>query len=156
MKKIVAIVALGALLVASAPVTAHAHGAALGLAAFAAFTSLFALPLVAAAAVSPFYYPYYSPYYSPYRYGPYASAPAYYSSPGYAPPAYDSYVAARPVAAPVVQREVVYPHGRQVLYGDGVRTAYQWVWVPNRPAGSQMLSAVPPPPPGTPPPPPVR
>jgi hypothetical protein len=38
-----------------------------------------------------------------------------------------------------VQREVVYPHGRYVLYGDGVRQPWQWVWVPAAPA--------PPPPP---------
>jgi hypothetical protein len=37
-----------------------------------------------------------------------------------------------------VQREVVYPNGRYVLYGDGVRQPWQWVWVP---------SASPPPPP---------
>jgi len=43
------------------------------------------------------------------------------------------------VPAPV-QREVVYPHGKYVLYGDGVTQAWQWVWVPNAPAN-------PPPPP---------
>jgi hypothetical protein len=123
-KKLVAIAVLGTMLIAAAPVTAHAHGAALGLAAFAAFTSLVALPVVAAAAVAPYAYPYgypYAPYSYPYSYSAYP-APAYYAAPpSYAP------------AAPAVQREVVYPHGRHVLYGDGVRTAYQWVWVPNPP-----------------------
>jgi hypothetical protein len=55
-----------------------------------------------------------------------APAPAYQQAPSYAPQ----------VAA--VQREVVYPNGRYVLYGDGVRQPWQWVWVP---------SASPPPPP---------
>ena len=124
MRKLVAIVVLGAMLIAFSPLTAHAHPAALALAAFAAFTTLFALPIVAAAAWYPPYYAYPAPAYV-------ASPPAYYAPPpvGYAPP-----------PAPAIQREVVYPHGRHLLYGDGVRTAYQWVWVPNPPA--------PPPPPG--------
>ena len=123
MRKLVAIVVLGAMLIAVSPLTAHAHGAALALAAFAAFTTLFALPIVAAAAWYPPYYAYPAPY---------AAPPAYYAPPpvGYAPP-----------PAPAIQREVVYPHGRHLLYGDGVRTAYQWVWVPNAPTP-------PPPPPG--------
>jgi len=133
MRKVIAIVALGAFLVAASPLTAHAHGAALALAAFAAFTSLVTFPIVAAAA----YAPYYSPYYA-------YPAPAVVS----APPAY---YAAAPPPSPLIQREVVYPHGRHVLYGDGVRTAYQWVWVPT-PPGSP--SAVPLPPVGPPPPPP--
>ena len=122
MRKLVTIVVLGALLIAASPLTAHAHGAALALAAFAAFTTLFALPIVAAAAWYPPYYAYPAP--------AYAAPPAYYAPPpvGYAP-----------LPAPAIQREVVYPHGRHLLYGDGVRTAYQWVWVPNAPT--------PPPPP---------
>jgi hypothetical protein len=35
--------------------------------------------------------------------------------------------------APAVQREVVYPNGKYVLYGDGVRQPWQWVWVPAAP-----------------------
>ena len=71
----------------------------------------------------------YPPYYA------YAAPPTvvYESAPAYAPPAY------APPAPPAVQREVVYAHGKYVLYGDGVTQAYQWVWVPNAPA--------PPPPP---------
>ena len=78
---------------------------------------------------------------APYRYGyPYYYGPDYYYAPPptviyqQAPPAY----AAAPPAP--VQREVVYSHGRYVLYGDGVTQAWQWVWIPNAPAG-------PPPPP---------
>ncbi len=36
-------------------------------------------------------------------------------------------------AAPAVSRVVEYPHGRYLLRGDGVNTAYQWVWLPNPP-----------------------
>jgi hypothetical protein len=80
-------------------------------------------------------YRYHYPY--PYYYGPYG--PDYY----YAPPPTVIYQQAPTtyVAPPApVQREVVYPHGKHVLYGDGVTQAWQWVWVPTVPAG-------PPPPP---------
>ena len=69
-----------------------------------------------------------------YQPAPMYQAPVYQPAQVYAaPPAY----AAAP--APPVQREVVYPNGRYVLYGDGVTQAWQWVWVPSAPA--------PPPPP---------
>jgi hypothetical protein len=55
----------------------------------------------------------------------------YESTPTYAPPV---------AAAPAIQREVVHPTGKYVLYGDGVTQPWQWVWVPN-----------PPPPPAAPP-----
>ncbi len=51
----------------------------------------------------------------------YAPPPVVYS----AAPAY-----AAPPPAPAVPREVVYPNGKYVLYGDGVRQPWQWVWVP--------------------------
>jgi hypothetical protein len=81
---------------------------------------------------------------APYRYGypyyGYGYGPDYYYAPPptviYQQPA-PAYAAAPP--APV-QREVVYAHGKYVLYGDGVTQAWQWVWVPNAPAS-------PPPPP---------
>jgi hypothetical protein len=59
----------------------------------------------------------YPPYYA------YAAPPptvVYQSAPAYAPP-----------APPAVQREVVYPHGKYVLEGDGVNTPYKWVWFSN-------------------------
>lgn len=114
MKKLVASVALGAILVGVAAPPAHAHGAsnaALALAAFAAFNILFLPFTLAAAAVPP------PAVYAPPTYG-YATA-----APAPAPAA----------AAPLISREVVYPHGRYLLYGDGVTKAYQWVWVPNPP-----------------------
>jgi hypothetical protein len=59
-----------------------------------------------------FYYPY--PYYA-YPY-PVYSAPAVVEPPPMV------------IQQPPVQREVVYPNGRYVLYGDGVNQPYQWVW----------------------------
>ena len=62
----------------------------------------------------------------PYYYAPppaYAAPPVVYQS---AP----TYVTQ---SAPAVQREVSYPNGRYVLYGDGVTQPWQWVWVPNAP-----------------------
>jgi hypothetical protein len=84
---------------------------------------------VGAAITAPYRYPYPYYYYGPeYYYAPpptviYQQAPTTYVAP-----------------APPVQREVVYAHGKYVLYGDGVTQAWQWVWVPNAPAS-------PPPPP---------
>ena len=52
-----------------------------------------------------------------------APPPVVYQQPAvaYAPP---------PPAPVQVQREVVYPHGKYLLYGDGVSQPWQWVWVP--------------------------
>jgi hypothetical protein len=91
----------------------------------------------------PFFFPYYP---SPaYAYLP----PSYYTAPVYAPPvvytpppvytgpAYTPPVSAQQTLqtyeAPNVQREVVYSHGKYVLYGDGVTQPWQWVWVPAAP-----------------------
>ena len=76
-------------------------------------------------------YPYYGGYYGyPYPYGYYppsvyvAPPPSVYTAP---PPA-----VAAPAPAPEIQREVIYPHGKYVLEGDGVDTAYRWTWIPNQ------------------------
>lgn len=77
-----------------------------------------------AALAAPYYgYPY--PYYG-YSYPYYAGdpAPVYVPSPTYQAQTY---------AAPAVQREVCYVGGCYHLHGDGVTTAYQWVWVPSAP-----------------------
>ena len=76
----------------------------------------------------------------------YAPPPAYAVPPMYTPPPTYATPAPAPQPAPsyappqvaTLQREVVYPNGRYVLYGDGVRQPWRWVWVP---------SASPPPPP---------
>ena len=128
MRRLIAILALTAVLAGLAPAPARADAAtdaALALGAFAVFSQLwghawgYGWPYGYAV---PRPYPYYAyPYYPP---------PAVYSAPPSQP------------SVPLVQREVVFPHGRYVLRGDGVTEPYQWLWVPN-----------PPPPPPIPPPP---
>ncbi len=125
MKKIIAIVILLIGLVGLVPGTAHAGAAAsaaLGLGAFAVFNQIiggvgiFGPPWAYAA---PAYYPAYA-----------------YPAPVYAAPAASYYYTARTAYAPPpasLQTEVVYPHGRYVLRGDGVTVAYRWVWIPNPP-----------------------
>jgi hypothetical protein len=75
-------------------------------------------------------YPYYSyPYgYYPYGYGYYP-----YGYSGYGPTVVGT-EAPTTLQAPAIQREVVYPHGKYVLYGDGVNQPWQWAWVPAAPA----------------------
>ncbi len=131
MKRIVAILALAAVLGGLAPAQAQAGAAtsvALGLASFAVFNQLafglFAPPVWANTYYAGYYYP---PYYAPAVYAP---PPVVYYPPAYYPPP----VAYASPPAPRVQNEVVYPHGRYVLRGDGVTAAYQWVWIPNPPA----------------------
>lgn len=87
-------------------------------------------------------------------------APVLYTRPVYATPVYvaappyqviyptpPSLVVVRPLSPPPFPTVIQYPHGRYELRGDGVTTAYQWVWIPNPPlpppAGYQH-------PPGTP------
>ena len=128
MRKLLTVVVLGVLVLALSAGSAHAGGPVHAALAVGAFVVLSPLLLLGALA-QPFYAP---P--TPVAYTPpppvYAPAPAS-SATYYAP-------APRP---PAVGREVVYAHGRHVLLGDGVTSTYQWVWVPNPPAGA------PPPPP---------
>jgi hypothetical protein len=137
MKKIVAVAALVLALAGIPPTAAQAGGAtsaALGLASFAVFNQLvfgiFTPRVWATTTVygGPYYGGYYyGGYYPPVGYAPppaaYYPPPAYYAQPAaqvaYAPP------------APPAQNEVVYPHGRYVLRGDGVTSSYQWVWIAN-------------------------
>jgi hypothetical protein len=137
MKKVIAVVGLGATLVAISPLAAQAHGgavsAALALGAFATFAVLTA-PFWALAAYPAVYPPVPHP------------APVYY-----APGTTYANTAPAPVT-PAVQREVIYPHGRHVLYGDGVTVAYRWVWVPNPPPPPPPALEPPPGPPPAPPP----
>src|SRR5262249_55973127 len=109
-------------------------GVAIGLASFFFLNALLA-PLA-----YPYPYPYYGyPAYGYPGYPAYPPYPAYtYAAPGaYQPPmVYASRsVVSQPQQAvrqpaPTAQTRVVhYPHGRYELRGDGVRTAYLWVWV---------------------------
>lgn len=70
---------------------------------------------------------------APYPYLSYNAYPAYDPYPSYYAPPTAAYPQTGYVAppAPAVQREVVYPNGRYVLYGDGVTQAWQWVWIPS-------------------------
>jgi hypothetical protein len=120
MKRLGAIVLLAMLLLGVSAIPAHAGAgvdAALALGAFAVFSQLFLWPFA-------------QPVYAALPPVVYAPPPAVYATP--APP-----------QPPAITREVVYPNGRHVLLGDGVTVAYQWVWVPNPPAGP------PPPPPSS-------
>jgi hypothetical protein len=150
MNKIVAGAALVLILAGIAPAPAQAGGAtsaALGLASFAVFNQLVFGLFTPRVWATPTFYggPYYGGYYYGGGYYPpvvYAPPPAAY----YPPPAYYAQPAAQvtyAAPAPPVQNEVVYPHGRYVLRGDGVTSAYQWVWIAN-PAAA--LSGAPGPP----------
>lgn len=137
MKKIVAVAALVLTLAGMAPAPAQAGGAAgvaLGLASFAVFNQLmFGIftPRVWATTTV-----YGGPYYGGYYYGGYYPPVVYAPPPAayYPPPAYYAQPAAQvayAAPAPPVRNEVVYPHGRYVLRGDGVTSSYQWVWIAN-------------------------
>ena len=134
MRRLIAILALGSMLVGLVPAPARADAAtdaALALGAFAVFSQLWGHAYWRYGYGWP--YGYVRPY--PYYAYPYYPPPVVYG----APP--EASAAASQPSAPLVQREVVFPHGRYVLRGDGVTEAYQWLWVPN------------PPPPPVPPPP---
>jgi len=78
---------------------------------------------------------------APFIYAPppvYAAPPVVYQPPP--PVVYQQPPVAPAPLAPLVQREVVYPHGKYVLYGDGVTQPWQWVWV------ASSVPAPPPPP----------
>ena len=122
MRRIIAVLALGTMLVGLYPTATRADAAtdaALALGAFAVFNRLWAHAYLE--------YGYGWPYGHVVRPYPYHPPPAVYSAPAQS-------------SVPLVQREVVFSHGRYVLRGDGVTEPYQWLWVPN-----------PPPPPALPP-----
>jgi hypothetical protein len=141
MKKIVAIGILLVTLITVCAPTAQAGGAAvdaaLALGAFAVFNQfLAAIGIFGApwAYAAPAYYPSY--YYPAYSYPAYSYSPYSYAAPNYTvpPPRYYAAAPAATYASPAAaQTEVVYPHGRYVLRGDGITVAYRWVWVPNPP-----------------------
>lgn len=129
MRRLVVAVVVGTLLLGLAVPGAEAHGwglgaAIVGLATFAVFAPIVVAGTVIAHAVPPVYAP------------PPAYAPAYAPPPAYAPaPAYVAPVSTRTSyrnTSPT-GNVVQYATGRYVLRGDGVTTAYQWVWIPNPP-----------------------
>jgi hypothetical protein len=142
MRRILAVLLVGTCVVVLAAPAAHAggHGVArvvIGLATFAIFAPFIVVGEVIAHAVPPYRAPAVVVAPPPLAYAP---APTYYA----APPAYgapSAYTAAPAYAnqtsmtsVPVQPRVVQYPHGRYVLQGDGITTAYQWVWIPNPPS----------------------
>jgi hypothetical protein len=154
MRKLLVMSLVGALMVAAIPGTALAggswHGGYVGghggWGWWGPGAIIGGLALGAAAIVTaPFWALSAAPAYAPpVTYAPpvaYAPPPAYSVPPMYAPP--PTYAAPSPTYQPVpsyappqaapVQREVVYSNGRYVLYGDGVRQPWQWVWVPSAP-----------------------
>lgn len=138
MRRILAMLLVAVLLVASVPSAAHAggHGPGRGVVGFAAF-ALFA-PFIIAGEILAHTVPRVVVTPAPVYYSPapvYQAPPAYYApQPVYSAPA----VYPRPaITAPASAqpRVILYPHGRYVLQGDGVVTSYRWVWIPNPPAG---------------------
>ena len=124
MRRLLALVLAVTLLIGLATPAAEAGSStatnvALGLASFAVFNQL----------VGGFYYPRYA-YAAPVYYYPAYPAYPYY-------PAYSTVYVQAPAPAPAPGQQytnvVQYPHGRYELRGDGIRTPYQWVWIPNPP-----------------------
>src|SRR6266508_2919780 len=160
MRRILAVLLVVICVVALASPAAHAggHGAArvaIGLATFAIFA-----PFIIAGEALALLVPYRAPtvvvapppvYSAPppaYPAPPvYSMPPPAYSAlpPAYsAPPRYARQVYTAPASAqPTV---IHYPHGRYELRGDGIATAYQWVWIPNPPIAPPPPGATPGPP----------
>ena len=147
MRRVLAVLLIVTCVVALAPPAAHAggHGAArvaIGLATFAIFAPFIIAGEILSLALPPYRAPavvvapppaYYAPApaYSVPPPAYYAPAPAYSAPPpAYsAPTAYVRQTYAAP--APAQPRVIQYPGGRYELRGDGIATAYEWVWIPN-------------------------
>ncbi len=109
------------LAVAAPPAQACLECVALGLASFAVFTQL--VSAIAAPRVV-----YTAPAY-PVAYA-WPQAPVYVQAPAYSVPSQAVALAPAPQGGWTGPRVVQYPHGRYELWGDGVRVAWTWVWVP--------------------------
>jgi len=147
MRRVLAVLLVVTCVVALAPPAAHAggHGAArvaIGLATFAIFAPFIIAGEILSLALPPYRAPavvvapppaYYAPApaYSALPPAYYAPAPAYSAPPSAysAPTAYVRQTYAAP--APAQPRVIQYPGGRYELHGDGIATAYEWVWIPN-------------------------
>jgi hypothetical protein len=151
MRQILVVLLVVTCVIALAAPAAHAGGhgaarAAIGVATFVIFAPFIIAGEVLAHAVPPYRAPAvvvaspplsYAPAPSYYAAPPaYGAPPAYAAAPGYTNPAYIA-------PAPVQPRVVQYPHGRYVLRGDGITTAYQWVWIPNPPSAPPVAPPAP-------------
>jgi hypothetical protein len=121
MKKALAILGLLAILTALVPMAAEANGR--GHRGFHRGGRVFVGIGVGFPCCGFYPWPYYYPTYYP--------APVVYTAPE---ASYTAPAATYTQQAPQVDREVIFPEGRYILQGDGVTTAYKWVWVPNPPA----------------------
>ncbi len=133
MRRVLAVLLVVTCVVALAPPAAHAggHGAArvaIGLATFAIFAPFIIAGEILSLALPPYRAPAVVVAPPPAYYAP---APAYSAPPpAYsAPTAYVRQTYAAP--APAQPRVIQYPGGRYELHGDGIATAYEWVWIPN-------------------------
>ena len=68
-------------------------------------------------------------------YVPYEPAPVYEP----APPAYSQ--PSMELGLPPMPSVIPFPDGRYVLMGDGLNSAYRWVWIPNPPSAPPAPSA---------------
>jgi hypothetical protein len=140
MRRMLAVLLVVTCVVALAPPAAHAggHGAArvaIGLATFAIFAPFIIAGEILSLAIPPYRAPAVVVAPPPAYYAPapaYSAPPPAYSAPPAAysaPPAYVRQTYAAP--APAQPRIIQYPGGRYELRGDGIATAYEWVWVSN-------------------------
>ena len=144
---LVLIVLIAGLAVALTPPAAEAHHAPLVVGVGAAVGFALAAPFIIVGSIlAPLVHPPVPVYpYPAVQPAPVVQPQAVYAPAPYAaPPRPQGVVVPAPAwqqAAPARQQAttVQYPHGRYELRGDGVYSAYRWVWIPNAPA--------PPPPP---------
>lgn len=69
-------------------------------------------------------------------YVPYEPEPVYEQAPAYSPPSME-------LGLPPMPSVIPYPDGRYVLMGDGINSAYRWVWIPNPPSAPPEKSPAP-------------
>ena len=69
-------------------------------------------------------------------YVPYETVPMYGPAPAYSPPSME-------LGLPPMPSVIPYPDGRYVLMGDGLTSAYRWVWIPNPPSAPPEKSPAP-------------
>jgi hypothetical protein len=128
MRRWLAAVVLGTLLLGTLAPPAHAGGAAydvfLALSAFALFTNLVLAPLLA------------RPVYAAPPAVVYLGAPAVSATPVGGPAPGAAAGGWSPPPSGATTELVVSPHGRYVLQGDGVTVTYHWMWVPAPPRGT--------------------
>ena len=69
-------------------------------------------------------------------YVPYETPPVYESAPVYSQPSME-------LGLPPMPSVIPFPDGRYVLMGDGLTSAYRWVWIPNPPTAPPAAPSAP-------------